>query len=178
LNEFHLDYIESTKNAITLVKTETIKLYNKLLVLTWYERAKWGSYIWVNLSLSAADPAGKLLRMAGAGFFVKIGKKVDDIVKIKILKDLWKISDKISNWHAFDKHIKEFEKYWIKSKVQFKSYIENTIKNSKYSKLWDNWRMIFYNEKYKSVVIYNPKDPDLWTTFIPWNWKTYFNEFK
>jgi hypothetical protein len=110
--------------------------------------------------------------------FEKLKKIWEKIKGFKKTLDFSKISTKISSWHAFWKHLDEFKKYWIDNNEKFKKYIENTLKNSKFSKNWDKWRKIFYNEKYKSVVIYDPHSKDLGTTFIPSNGKKYFDNFK
>lgn len=99
---------------------------------------------------------------------------------VNVLNNITNISTKISNWHAFSKHISEFKSLWITTKEQFKNHIEKVIKNATNTDLrvWSNSRIAFWDNKTSTIVIYDKNSVDLWTAFIPTEWKTYFNNFK
>ena len=63
------------------------KLYNKLLVLTGYEKAKWCSYVGTNIWLSTVDPAAKVLNLAGAGFFARLNRMTDSQI-FNVIKNI------------------------------------------------------------------------------------------
>ena len=75
--------IDSIASTYEYAKTFTSELYEKILVLTWYEASKWISYVWTTLWLSSADPAAKLIQLAWWWLFVKMWGKVDELGSFK-----------------------------------------------------------------------------------------------
>ena len=85
------------------------------------------------------------------------------------------ISESISNGHAF-KHVEKGEFRGIFSKKSFKEYIQDVINNPSESKNGNGGRIAFWDDKTKAIVIYNPKDSDLGTAFVPSSGYTYFKD--
>ncbi|NDK08446.1 S8 family serine peptidase [Candidatus Gracilibacteria bacterium] len=74
------DPVNTFNKAYSGGKEIVNNLYEKILSLTGYEKAKGGSYVGTSLSLSIADPTSKVLQLAGAGFFTKLVGKVDNLI--------------------------------------------------------------------------------------------------
>jgi len=58
---------------------------------------------------------------------------------------------------------------------------ERILKQSTWTdnmKVWSNGRIAYWDNSQEVIVIYNPKDADFGTTFVPTEWKTYFTNFK
>lgn len=116
----------------------------------------------------------------GGGFIGKIGGKIDDVLKAFLIREAWNIATKIWNGHAFTEHISDFTSLGISTKEGLKLHIDNVVKKSTWTnnmKLWTNWRVAFWGDVTSTIVIYDPKNIDFWTTFIPWRGKAYFNDF-
>lgn len=136
---FIKDPVNSSNRLYTWFKDTLESIYTKLLSLTWYEQAKWWSYVWTNLSLSVADPAGKVLSLAWAWFFVKVWKYVNNRL-LNFVKDdsklIWK------NWpNISSKTISQFSWGW-------RIDIENPNPWQRagqlhYQKIWDNNKYYF-----------------------------------
>lgn len=93
------------------------------------------------------------------------------------------ISKKIANGHAFKKHVVSetdplaiIEK--VSTKTDFQALITTTLKNPDEIKFGANNRIALWNERFKTVVIYNPADKDLGTTFKPPDGVNYLKDFK
>lgn len=88
-------------------------------------------------------------------------------------------AQKIANGHAYDKHVtkqKEFPE--IKDKQAFAEHIDNVMTNPTESKNLTNGRKAYWDDKSKTVVITNPKNPDGGTAFRPTQGKKYFDDLK
>jgi len=90
-----------------------------------------------------------------------------------------KIADDISNGHAYTKHaLNPNENATIPSKEQFKAEAIRIMNNPDDVKYGNNGRIAFWDEKTKSILIYNPNGVDKSTMFKPEPGKSYFyNEF-
>jgi hypothetical protein len=96
-------------------------------------------------------------------------------------KWFWKIASKISDWHAFEKHIWEFKEFGIKTKDQLSDLVQNIMKKTdgtKDMKNLSNWRSAYWDDKTSTIVIHDPKSKDFWTVFRPEDWKDYFFNLK
>jgi hypothetical protein len=173
--------IESTKSLLSWFQ-ETIEwIYNKVWTLAWYDLAKWTSYVWTNVTLSSIDPAWRILAAAGGRLFVRVEGKVDVISRGYVLSNISNISTKIGSGHALTKHINEFKKFWIHSVDDLIWNTSRIIKKFDWTlnmKVWKNGRIAYWDDIQESIVIYDPKNIDLGTTFVPTEGKVYFNNFK
>ncbi len=77
-------------------------------------------------------------------------------------------ADKISNGHAFDKHVLrrgEFQGDMIRTRPQFAKEIEETMKNYTHSGQLKHGRSWYYNERNNMLVLRNPNSIDGGTAF-------------
>jgi hypothetical protein len=89
------------------------------------------------------------------------------------------LAGRISGGHAFDKHvIKQAEYPGVTSQSQFGGVVQGAIENATAKKALANGRYAWWHDASQTVVIFDPKSPDLGTAFRPKNGKAYFDNLK
>ena len=89
----------------------------------------------------------------------------------------------ISEGHAFDKHVAsrgEFKDLGISTREAFAKHIEGVIARAKGPDIRElsRGRTAYWDPESGTVVIRNPKDPDLGTAFRPADGRKYFEGLK
>ncbi|MCB9059991.1 MAG: hypothetical protein H6622_00545 [Halobacteriovoraceae bacterium] len=85
------------------------------------------------------------------------------------------LADKIGGGHAWDKHKIENDEFpEIKTQEEFKEKIKEIIENPSEAKELREGRKAYWDEKSKTVVIENSRNPDGGTVFRPEDGKKYF----
>lgn len=151
-------------NAIEFIKSETLKLYNKILVLTWYEAIKWSTYVWTTLWLSSVDPIWKSLQLAWGGLFIKLGGKVDGLI-LNTIVNKYKWWNENTFIDHFNRHWPDF---WNISEIEY-------AKMANYFSL--NWISNWYLKKVDSNWVIRYYDPDnniFWSYNSNWTTKTFY----
>ena len=146
------------------------ELYDQVATMSWYEKSKGWSYVATNISLSTVDPAGKVVTLAGGGFFLKIGGKLNILRKISFIKkikyDDIQLQEKFK--HAVDFWIEG--NYNLENREKFRQALNNHVNNDKTEIKRGTYRTTqqvehFYNPETWINVMY-----DLDWNFISW-WK-------
>jgi filamentous hemagglutinin len=83
------------------------------------------------------------------------------------------VSQRIAAGHAFKKHIADFP--GISTPAQFAAEIDRILRAPTATRVLRGGREAFWDALTGTVVIYNPKDPDLGTAFKPTNGRQYFD---
>lgn len=118
--------------------------------MSWYEKSKGWSYVATNISLSTVDPAGKVVTLAGGGFFLKIGGKLGDLKKLQFLRNL--------NYHSHITTELLSSRWWTTDKI--KNLISNPYKTWKSIDnldwkiwvLWESATVYFYSNNQYIVI--------------------------
>ena len=162
----------ATLTSIYSSYSETItNLYNTVSSMSWYEKSKWGSYLGTNISLSTADPVGKIVQLSWWVFFFKIGKYINLLRKISFIKKI-KYND-IQLQTKYDAHATDFwitDNYNLVNREKFKQAL---IKHS--NDLWTEIKRGTYRTTQQVEHFYNVETwinvmYDLDWNFISW-WK-------
>ena len=88
------------------------------------------------------------------------------------------VSRKISNGHGYKKHVVdqgEFKDLGITNRKAYENHIKNVMDNPTHVRQLERGRTGYYDEISNTVVIHNPKDPDLGTSYRP---ETKINGYK
>ena len=117
------------------------------------------------LLAQGTSSANSVLSSSDIDSFNSANDPNDPIVK-KIIK---KISDKIADGHAWDKHvIRQREFPSITSKKQFAKLIRNVIeKNFRSRRFLRDGGTGYWDNNSGTLVIFDPRNPDLGTTYVP-----------
>jgi len=161
------DPVVTVERAIEDVKKIVASIYTKLSTLTGYEWAKWWSYVWTNLALWAADPAGKVFKAVWG----KSLKKIEEFVKqLKLLaiqkfvnkfKDIKWVDDitKIVSWEKILDPKLQWWALFIHWDMEFAKWIVWVLE-SKGRKM--DWKPITTNKW--TVTTYKSSDWKEWLT--------------
>jgi hypothetical protein len=142
--------VASAQGIFASYKTTIEWLYQKVTHLSWYEWAKGSTYLGTNMWLSAADPAGKILKLAWWEFFIKIGGKLDELVRLKTATIAKKLVGKYKNLECVP-FSDEFRRLLKKEGVGYREV---------------------YIEAYRNIVSDSAKSifpKDLWVISTNWN---------
>lgn len=153
--------VETLSSAYDGFKDTISWLYEEINAMSWYEKSKWGSYLGTNISLSAADPLGKVVQLSGANFFFKITGKVKTLRVSSILNDIEvkKTLERISKWEGkYDRDGIEFmNREWFLPKKEQWYYTEWTVDTpwldhrwEKRIVIWKSWEMYFTEDHYRT----------------------------
>lgn len=86
------------------------------------------------------------------------------------------IAEQIGNGHAFDKHVVLGQEFpGVTTRGAFTDFIENAMNNPTAIRQLNNGRSAYWHDESQSVVIVNPKSPDLGTAFRPLSGRNYFD---
>jgi len=85
------------------------------------------------------------------------------------------ISKNIANGHAYEKHKNEFG---VETQTDFAKKVKNVLDNPTEVKNLEKGRVAYWDDKTKSVVIYDPSSTDQGTALVPTDGRDYFNNLK
>ncbi len=85
-------------------------------------------------------------------------------------------AQQIAKGHAWSKHKGEFPEF--STEAEFAQHIDGIMTKPSSLKNLSKGRKAFWDDKSKTIVIKDPKSPDLGTAFKPKNGKTYFDNLK
>src|SRR5439155_10817131 len=89
-----------------------------------------------------------------------------------------RIAENIATGHALEKHLIEYSEIGIQDATEFKVYVDSVMLNPTSYKPLERGRVGFLDESTGTVVIYDPKNPDLGTAFIPPDPVGYYNNLR
>jgi hypothetical protein len=124
--------------------------------------------------LGAADNTGAAAKAADA---MGAAKVADDAPQLYLL-DARVASQRIAAGHAFDEHVLrgEFAGLGIFTPERFARHIEKVISSPTASRRLDDGRAAYWHKPTGTVVIVDPRAPDLGTAFQPIEGRAYFDQ--